>query len=635
MHKDPENVIQSWLDLQCQLLVGAQRATVLLGDPGAGPVLPAATWPRSAASTPGLSNAAAAALQQRRIIVRAKDSAPQAIAQQGDIVAVPILREKLREHDLVGVAAIEFTARPQTGRQAAAKTLARNTVWLELLMRETPAADDSPALAVVDLIATSVEHSHFEAAANSTATRLATQLGCERVSIGFVRGNHTEVQTMSGIATLNPKMRLTRAIGRSMDEAIGQDTTIVYPARDEKNFFATRCHEELARMAIAGSVCTIPISRDGALVGAVTFEHEGEQALDQKTITLCETAISLVGPILYEKYLQDRWLGAKISAALRQQFGKFATSGHLMLKTGTAALLCAIVFLTTANGVYRVTADAMLEGTVQRVVVAPIDGYIKEANVRAGDIVEEGQVLAQLDDKDLELERRERVGEQAQLQREYRQAMSELDSTRVSILKAQLNQAAARLALTIANLERTRATSPMDGIVISGDLSQSLGIPVERGDTLFEVAPLDSYRVMLKVDERDVRRLSPGQTGQLALVGFPDEYLPFAIERITPIATATDGRNFFAVEAQLEQRPRPGMERLRPRMESPRPGMERLRPGMESPRPEMENVRPGMKRLRPGMRGIGKVDIGQRRLIWIWSHNLIDWFRLQAWTWTA
>jgi multidrug resistance efflux pump len=596
MHKDAENVIQSWLDLQCQLLVGAQRATVLLGDPGAGPILPAATWPESAASTPGLSNAAASALRQRRIIVRPKDSAPQAIEQQGDIVAVPILRE----NESIGVVTIEFTERAQTAQQAVVKTLARNTVWLELLMRGSPAADDSPALAVIDLIATSVEHAHFEAAANSTATRWATQLGCERVSIGFVRGTQVEVQTMSGSATLNPTMRLTRAIGRSMDEAIGQDTTIVYPTGDEKNFFATRCHEELARTAVAGSVCTIPISRDDTLVGAVTFEHGDEKAWDQKTITLCETAISLVGPILYEKYLQDRWLGAKISAALRQQFGKFATSGHLTLKTGTAVLLCAIVYLTTANGAYRVTADAVLEGTVQRAVVAPIDGYIKEANVRAGDIVEEGQVLAQLDDKDLQLERRERMSEQAQLQREYRQAMSELDSTRVSILKAQLNQAAARLALTIQNLERTRATSPMDGIVIAGDLSQSLGTPVARGDTLFEVAPLDSYRVMLRVDERDVRRLSPGQTGQLALVGFPDEYLPFAIERVTPIATATDGRNFFTVEAQLEQRPRPGMERLR-----------------------------------PGMKGIGKVDIGQRRLIWIWSHNLVDWFRLQAWTWTA
>ena len=135
----------------------------------------------------------------------------------------------------------------------------------------------------------------------------------------------------------------------------------------------------------------------------------------------------------------------------------------------------------------------------------------------------------------------------------------------------------------------------MNGVIISGDLSQSLGTPVSRGDTLFEIAPLDSYRVMLKVDERDVRRLSPGQTGQLALIGFPDEYLPFAIERITPIATASEGRNFFAVEAQLKHHP---------------------------------------QRLRPGMEGIGKIDIGERKLIWIWSHKLIDWFRLLVWTWT-
>jgi len=591
MLNNAANLIQSWLDLQCQLLVGSRRAIVLLGDPRAGPVLPAATWPDAAASTPGLSNAAASALQQRRIVVRAKDSAPEAAQQKGDIIAVPILREK----ELAGVVTVEFTARPQIEQRAAAKTLAQNTVWLELLMREKSAADDSPALAVVDLVAASIEHTHFEAAVSSTVTRLATQLGCERVSLGFVRGDRVEVRAMSGTATLNPKLRLTRAIGNTMDEAIGQDTTIVYPTNDKKSFIATRCHEELAKMTAGGSVCTIPISRDGALVGAATFEHEGERALNRKTVTLCETVISLIGPILYEKYLHDRWFGAKLSAAWTQQLGKFTHPGHLMLKTGTAAVLCAVAFLATANGEYRVTAEAVLEGTVQRVVVAPVDGYIKEATARAGDIVEKGQVLARLDDKDLELELRERVSAKAKLQREFRQAMSELDSTRVSILRAQLDQASARLALTAQNLEHTRAVSPMNGIIISGDLSQSLGTPVQRGDTLFEIAPLDSYRVMLKVDERDVRRLSPGQTGRLALVGFPDEYLPFAIERITPVATATEGRNFFAVEAKLEHHP---------------------------------------QRLRPGMEGIGKIDIGQRRLIWIWSHNLIDWFRLLAWTWT-
>jgi hypothetical protein len=39
------------------------------------------------------------------------------------------------------------------------------------------------------------------------------------------------------------------------------------------------------------------------------------------------------------------------------------------------------------------------------------------------------------------------------------------------------------------------------------------------------------------------------------------------------------------------------------------------------------------ERLRPGMEGVGKVEIGSRRLIWIWTHELIDWARLKLWSW--
>jgi RND family efflux transporter MFP subunit len=327
----------------------------------------------------------------------------------------------------------------------------------------------------------------------------------------------------------------------------------------------------------------------------MTFEHEDENIFDQKIMALCETVVSLIGPILFEKSLRDRWFGAKLREALKAQLKKLREPGSLALKVCAAGTVGVVAFLIFATGEYRVTADATLEGTVQRVIGSPVAGYIIEAAARAGDIVTKGQLLARLDDKDLELERVKWSSEKIQLQREYRRAMAEHDSSRVSILKAQLDQATARLALTEEYLSRMRVTAPMNGVIISGDLSQSLGTPVERGDALFAIAPLDSYRVMLDVDERDVRQLSPGQSGRLALVGFPDEYLPFEIERITPIATPEDGRNFFAVEARLEQHP---------------------------------------ERLRPGMEGVGKIDTGRRRLIWIWTHRLIDWFHLWAWTWT-
>ena len=41
-------------------------------------------------------------------------------------------------------------------------------------------------------------------------------------------------------------------------------------------------------------------------------------------------------------------------------------------------------------------------------------------------------------------------------------------------------------------------------VVVSGDLTQSLGAPLERGQVMLELAPLDAYRVTLQVDERDI-----------------------------------------------------------------------------------------------------------------------------------
>ena len=43
---------------------------------------------------------------------------------------------------------------------------------------------------------------------------------------------------------------------------------------------------------------------------------------------------------------------------------------------------------------------------------------------------------------------------------------------------------------------------------------------------------------------------------------------------------------------------------------------------------------PAVAALRPGMQGIAKVVVGQRSLLWIWTHGLVDWLRLTLWSWT-
>ena len=163
------------------------------------------------------------------------------------------------------------------------------------------------------------------------------------------------------------------------------------------------------------------------------------------------------------------------------------------------------------------------------------------------------------------------------------------------ILGAQIQQADAQIALIDEQLARSRIAAPFDGIVVAGDLSQSLGAPVERGDVLFQIAPLDAYRIILQVDEREIAPVKIGQAGELALAGSPDETLPMVVRNITPVSAAEEGANLFRVEASLDA--------------------------------------DSLVKLRPGMEGVGKIYVDERKLAWIWTHKIVHWMRMFFWRW--
>jgi multidrug efflux pump subunit AcrA (membrane-fusion protein) len=241
-----------------------------------------------------------------------------------------------------------------------------------------------------------------------------------------------------------------------------------------------------------------------------------------------------------------------------------------------------------------VGAKTVLEAKELRATAAPFDGFVSSGSARAGDLVEAGQELGRIDDRELRLERAKWSSQLDQALTQYRQALAAHEAAKSVILAAQVEQARAQLALLEDQLSRTELRAPVSGVVVSGDLSQRLGAPVERGSVLFEVAPLDAWRVVLQVDERDVDEVARGQRGTLVLSALPEEHLGFEVDNVTPVASAAEGKNTFRVEAKLDQTP---------------------------------------PSLRPGMEGVGKIDVDRRRLAWIWSHELVDWLRLALWKW--
>jgi RND family efflux transporter MFP subunit len=381
-----------------------------------------------------------------------------------------------------------------------------------------------------------------------------------------------------------------------MDEACDQDATVAHPAPGDQPPRIKRAHEEFARERRVGCVWTVPVASGNRIVGAITFERPRGQPADLETLLFCEHVASLAGPILAVKRAADARVIDRLHEFVRVQLSRLFGPDHPTSKAVAVAVLALLAFLTFSSGDYRITAAAALEGRVQRAIVAGLEGYIAEANVRAGDLVQKGQILGQLDERDLVLEKRKWAAKREQLRKEQREALAGHERTQVAILRARLDHADAQLELLTKQLARARLVAPFDGIVVKGDLSQSLGSPVSKGDVLFELAPLEGYRIILKVDDRDVSQVTPGQSGELALSALPGEPLALTVERVTPVSTAEEGRNFFRVEARLEK--------------------------------------PAAS-LRPGMEGIAKIDVDRRRLLWILTHELVDWLRLWVWSWWA
>jgi len=590
--RDAAEFCASWLAILCAQVGRVNGALLLLGPERDGAFRAAASWPDATRNMQYLAPAAEKALNERRGVLMPRDAAAPLAREPGALVGYPIeVSGTLR-----GAVALDLSG-GEHALQQALRLVYWASAWLVDQFRQQDLKERDTRLArlalATDLVASALQERRFASSALAVANELAGRLKCDRVSLGFEESGSVEVEAISHTASFDRKTNLVRLIGEAMDEVLDLDASIVHPARDGDELGAI-AHSELAREFKDLAICSVPLAQDGHAGGVLTLERGRGEAFDAEAIELCKTVGMLLGPILALKRENERgeWqrLREALAAGARALFGPRHPGVKLLaLIAGAVVLFCSL-----AAGEYRVSAKTVIEGEVQRAAVAPFDGYVAQSLVRAGDTVKKGQVLARLDERELKLEQTRLASEREQLMRKHRQAFAALDRASMAVIAAQINQAEAQLSLVEDKLARATLAAPFDGIVVSGDLSQLLGSPVEQGKVLFQIAPLDAYRVILEVDERDIAHVRVGQQGELALSGMPARPMHFALKQITPVSTAQDGRNYFRVEAQLDN---------------------------------------ASVHLRPGMEGVGKISAGERGLIWIWTHPLVDWLRMWAWKW--
>jgi hypothetical protein len=589
--RDKSEFCVSWLAILCTQIDRVNGALLLLGPDAEGAFVPGAMWPDPSRDLRHLTVTAERALVERKGIVTGPDGTSPAPRDQPAYIGYPIDVSGT----LHGVVVLDVAPGPEAALQRSLRQVHWASAWLvdqfrQRMMEEREVRHARLSLAM-DMVATAVREPRFAASALAVANDLAGRLHCDRVSIGTEKSGSVQVRAISHTAVFDSKTNLVRQVATAMNEVLDLDATVVLPTPDDAAPGAL-AHAELVREFRDVAVCSVPLRIDGTTSGVLTLERTSGHHFDIETVALCETIGELLGPILDLKQRNERGLWRHIGTAALEKVRLLTGRRHPGAKLIALVIIGLVAFFSVFTTTWRVSGRTVVEGTVQRATVAPFDGHIAQSLVRAGDTVRRDQILARLDDRDLKLEQTRLTSEREQAQRKLRQSLANQDRGGMAVLSAQIAQSDAQIALISDRLARATLRAPFDGVVVSGDLSQLLDTPVEQGKLLFQIAPLDSYRVILEVDERDIASIALNQPGEMMLSGLPGEQMPFTVRQITPVATAMEGRNFFRVEAHLET---------------------------------------SAARLRPGMEGVGKVTVGERRLIWIWTHGLFDWFRVWSW----
>ena len=564
-----DSTTQAWLELQCQFIHGVKQAVVLLGNPEQGQFEPMAHWPGTDAPSEILSE-----LCQQHLAgsTRLPFSRPISGDSSDVVVAIEVGGRRF------GGICLQVATQDPAQLQEVQRLLQWGVEWFGWLAKERQSyrEQDDRLVQLIELVVMLLKNDQLAQANQQLVVWLQKRFGAKRVSLALANHQSLSICAVSGRDQIHDRLPETNLTLAAMKECGAQACSIVYPALIEG--LEIDAHQRLSQQSESGVVASIPLKDREQVSGVVCLV--GLKSFSDIDLRFCEQVALLLGPIIGLKQRPEP-----------------KTSGWLSLKKNWPKQLpwLAVGLLLTLScvisGPHEVTAKAAITSETKQLITAQQDGYIDQALVRPGDPVRQGQLLATLEDDDLQLELNKWQGKKNQFMKSYNVALSKQDRGGVNVYRAQLDQADAQLLLIQEQLKRVRLLAPFDGIVVKGDLQQSLGAPVQRGDVLYEVAKQGRYRLTLDVEEQDVRYLEQGQQGQLLLASLPDQEYPFTVDAITPIAVAKNTSHVFQSEASL----------------------------------------PNNSLMRPGMTGVATVVVGEEPLLWLWTHRFLE--KAYAWYW--
>lgn len=515
------------------------------------------------------------------------------------------------EGSAVAVAAVITRCRDQERARQRLMSMQLVAGYFELYMIRRH-VEESRGLAVrhqnVLQLSTSVATAEgFEAAAMNFCNELSNRASASRVSLGWMKGENIRVKALSHTEKFDKKQDLIVRLTRVMEECLDQEEPVRFDADGTRSENVTREAESLCRTQGNNSVYSIPLRRRAEIVGVITLEFSPPAKLTDEVANALAVTADLLAPQLWDRHENDRWIIVKMGKSIQHATKVVVGPKHMLAKLVIALVFGLVAFITFFKPMYHVSAPFQFIAADKRTIPAPNEGYLEKVNVKAGQRFKKGQVLAEMRTDDLRAKEAKARSDYKGYLATYQKKLADKQPGAIADAALALenaNSAKAEADLYAYYIAQAKIFAPFDGVVLKGDLDDKVGAPVKQGDVLMEIEETGRpMKAELAVAERDIHLIwegsdpraknsTDGWTGKLATNSLPDQDVGFKIERIVPLGDAKDAENTFKVYAVLDQQP---------------------------------------PFIKPGMAGEARIDAGKQRLVWIWTHRLVDFLRLKLW----
>ena len=428
--------------------------------------------------------------------------------------------------------------------------------------------------AMLELIERAMAARCSDQAAGDLVDQLEHHLGCDRVAIGRRKGDRPcRLVALSGQDQLDADSEYVQSVEACLEEALLRGEPTLFPPMRSTERSALRAHEHLAKTADVEVIVSAPLTdQDGHSVGGWLLI--GDQG--RVTNSTQRRFLKTLGPIVVEMLrILDAARPVTALAGLTKSLRQ-----RKSLLFATAGVTCGLLLLCPMS--YRVDCQCELQPSTRRFVAAPYDGELAKALVGPGDVVRAAECLARFDGRETAWELESVLVDRDKAQKTQSAALAQQRVSAAQLARLEMDRLELRRKLLERRVANLEVRSPIDGIVLSGDLERTEGAPIKMGQTLFEIAPLDRMVVELAIPEDEIVHIETSYRVVFALDAYPRRKWDGTISKIHPRARLLDNASVFIAEVELDN---------------------------------------SSGLLRPGMKGNAKVESQTHPLVWILFHK--------------